>query len=69
MRFATLGVEFIAIFGVALAAGIWADHRWLTEPAFTLTGAVLGFAGGIYRMVHFARQYESRDDSAPPDKP
>ena len=69
MRFATLGVEFIAVFGLLLAAGIWADRRWSTEPAFMLTGAVIGFAGGIYRMVHFARQYSPPDDSAPSDEP
>jgi len=69
MRFATLGVEFIAIFGAAVAAGFWADRRWATEPALTLTGAVIGFAGGMFRMVRVARQYESQDESPPSDQP
>jgi len=69
MRYATLGVEFIAVFGVFLAAGIWADSRLAAEPAFTLAGGVIGFAGGLYRMVRCARGYDSGNDSPPSDGP
>lgn len=71
MRYATLGVEFCAIFMVFLFAGLWLDARLNSLPAFTLVGMVVGFAGGMYRFIRVARQYrqEQVDRSGHDDQP
>ncbi len=57
LRFLTLGVEFAAIFMVFLFAGMFLDAKFKTRPWLTLAGMVLGFAGGIYRLLRVAGQY------------
>ena len=47
----TLGVEFIAIVGAFIAAGYWLDHKTGSLPGFTITGLVVGFTGGLYRLI------------------
>jgi F0F1-type ATP synthase assembly protein I len=55
MRYASAGVEFIATFGILMAAGVFLD-KWLGKgPLFTLIGAALGFAGATWRLVRQAR--------------
>lgn len=63
MRYATVGVEFIAIFLAMLFAGLWADRRVGTRVLFTLIGMSVGFAGGIYRLVSVIRHYRPGDES------
>lgn len=56
MKYLSAGTEFIIIFGLFLFGGLMLD-RWIdTLPAFTLTGAVVGFAMGLYRLVKEAKQ-------------
>ena len=70
-RYASAGMEFIITFGLLLAGGLLLD-RWLkTLPAFTLVGAVAGFAGGMVRLVKTGRDMQrdlQRDAKNAPDK-
>ncbi len=62
-----VGVEFIGVFGVLLAGGIWLDSRLDSSPAMTVLGALLGFAGGMYRLIRQMLQLHRRGTgSAPP---
>jgi len=56
MRYATVGLEFVATFGLMLACGFWLDRRLNTMPGFLLTGAAFGFAVGLYRLLRRARR-------------
>ncbi len=70
MRYATAGIEFIITFGLLLFGGLMLDHAIGSEPAFTLVGGCLGFAGGLCRLIRQARQLtkstqsEQEDDSS-----
>ncbi len=55
-QYASAGIEFIVTFGALLGGGLLLD-RWLgSTPAFTLVGALAGFAGGLYRLVRTGRR-------------
>ncbi|MCL2701125.1 MAG: AtpZ/AtpI family protein [Phycisphaerae bacterium] len=56
MRYATAGIELAIIFALWVLLGWWLDNRWGTSPALILTGAVVGFALGMYRMVRDAQR-------------
>jgi F0F1-type ATP synthase assembly protein I len=70
LRYAVLGVEFAVIVTVCVYAGILLDKRLGTRPAFILIGMVLGFAGGMYRFVRVALDYQRklRQPKGPGDK-
>jgi F0F1-type ATP synthase assembly protein I len=74
-RYATVGTEFVATFGLFVAAGLWLDRRLSTLPIFTLASAALGFAGGLYRLIrqwHPGRPDRARykeDDAPGGDRP
>ena len=63
MRLAmTAGTEFIITIGLLIGGGLLLD-RWLdTRIWFTLLGAVLGFAGALYRLVRQAKAATRDDD-------
>lgn len=53
-RLAGLGVEFIGVFGIFLAAGWWLDHHYRPNahtPIWTLVGAGVGFIGAMYHLI------------------
>ena len=55
-----LGIEFIAVIGVFIAAGYGVD-RWLGSlPGFTIAGFALGFAGGLYRLIRQALEISKK---------
>jgi len=59
-QYASAGIEFIVTFGVLLGGGLLLD-RWLgSMPAFTLVGALAGFAGGLLRLVRAGRRVQGR---------
>ena len=60
IRYLSVGVEFITIFVALLAGGIWLDGRVGPRPAWTIAGAVLGFAGGMYRLIRQAVELHNR---------
>ena len=68
MRYATIGIEFIGVFLVFLAAGMWADGHWGPGWPFTLVGMVLGFLAGMYRLARFMREYTQRNEPPSPDE-
>lgn len=68
MRYATVGVEFLAVFLAGLLVGLWADRRWDTRPTLTLVGTALGFAGGMYRLVRVARSCHREHEAGPSDE-
>ncbi len=67
MRYATVGIEFIAIFLIFLGVGMWLDGRWGTQPWLMVTGMVLGFAGSLYRMAQIIREYHRDQESSQHD--
>ncbi len=62
MRYLTIGMEFGVTFGLLLWGGLWLDGRLGTGVAMTLIGAATGFAAGLYRLVHSAREMQKRDE-------
>lgn len=58
MRYASLGMEFIAAFGLMLFLGYLVDRHYGTLPAFTLVGAGVGFAAGMYRLIRRAKELQ-----------
>jgi len=56
MRYASAGIELVIIFALWLLLGWWLDGRWGTSPALMLTGAVVGFALGMYRLIRDAQR-------------
>lgn len=55
IQYATAGVEFITVFGLMVLVGVLLDRRCGTIFVWTIVGAVVGFAGGIYRLVTIAK--------------
>ena len=66
-RYATVGVEFIAAFGMCFAVGLYVDQKRGGGTIWPLVGAAVGFAAGMCRIVQVARQY--RRDSDGKDRP
>jgi len=64
MRYATAGIELVIIFALWMLLGWWLDGRWGTSPALMLTGAVVGFGLGMYRLIRDAQRAfrESNDN-------
>ena len=58
MQYATAGIEFLAIFGLMVMAGLLLDRRFDSLPVWTIVGTVLGFAGGVHRLVKIARSLD-----------
>ena len=74
MRYASVGFEWVIIFALWFALGWWLDGKWGTKPALMLTGAVVGFALGMYRLVRDAQRafrdaQDSRDEGDENDTP
>ena len=51
VRFANLGLEFLAIFLLGLFGGQYLDGHFGTKPVLMITGIFLGFAIGLYRLI------------------
>ena len=56
-RYTTVGVEFIAAFGIGFGIGLYLDRKVDGPAPWPLIGAGVGFAAGIYRIVRVARDY------------
>lgn len=50
-----LGTELAAAMVLGVLAGLWADRRLGTAPAFLLVGAAAGFAAGLYLVIRSAK--------------
>ena len=72
MRYASIGIEFAIIIAGWMLLGWWLDGRWGTSPAMILTGAGVGFALGMYRLVRDAqrafRDAARKDDAEKTDE-
>ena len=66
MRYMSMGIELMVIFGLWMLLGWWLDGRWGTSPALMLVGAVVGFGLGMYRLVRDA--HRAFRDAMPPTK-
>jgi F0F1-type ATP synthase assembly protein I len=62
MRYAVLGVEFAVLVTGCVYGGVLLDRKLHTTPLFILLGMILGFAGGMYRFVRVAREYQKSLD-------
>jgi ATP synthase protein I len=51
-RYSGHGLTLALSMGLFLLAGWWLDGRLGTAPLFTITGALVGAAGGFYHMIH-----------------
>ena len=54
---AGMGLELAAGITVFTLVGWWLDKKWGTTPWLLITGAALGFVGGIYNMWKQLRRY------------
>lgn len=60
LRYISVGTEFAVAFGAPVAVGVLVDRWRGTMPAFTLVGAVVGFAAAIYQMVRLNQRLQAR---------
>lgn len=51
-RYSGHGLTLALSMGLFLLAGWWLDGRVGTTPIFTITGALVGAAGGFYHMIY-----------------
>ena len=58
---AQVGVEMVA----PLCLGLYLDHLLGWSPWGLVTGAVLGFGGGVYHLIILADKLASRDKRPP----
>ncbi len=56
LRYTHIGLEFVALFGLGLWAGLQLDKLWQTKPLFLLLGISLGFGLGLYRLIKVANE-------------
>lgn len=61
LRFLTVGVEFIAAFGICLAVGVYVDRKRGGGVLGTVLGAAVGFAAALYRLVRTAKEFRPQD--------
>ena len=61
VQITTLGLEFAVAVALGAAAGWWADGHFGLTPWLTVTGALAGFALGMYMVVKEARRAEQED--------
>ncbi len=45
-------------------AGYWIDLQWLTRPVFTISGAVLGFALFMLKLLALAKELSKSSSQA-----
>ena len=50
LRFTTVGIQFLFVFGAFLGLGIWLDAKWKTSPYLTLAGTLLGGSAAFYTL-------------------
>lgn len=63
-RLAHVGFEFAIGVLLMTLGGWWLDSRLGTEPWLLVTGALLGAASGMYRLVRVASSEAERQDRA-----
>lgn len=51
LRFAGVGIEFIATIVALTLLGMWLDGRFSTSPLFTIVLLLVGFAGATWNLV------------------
>jgi F0F1-type ATP synthase assembly protein I len=57
LRYSAIGIEFIAVFGLGLAGGLYVDRHSGGGVLYTLLGAASGFVAGLYLVFRTAREY------------
>lgn len=60
-RYTHIGLEFIAAILVLLYFGRYLDSLWGTEPWLLIAGVILGFTGGMIRLVRIANKLGKED--------
>lgn len=66
VRYSSLGMEFVAAFGVFALIGYWVDAHWDSSPWGLIGGAALGLIGGMYNLIR--RSAEAFKQPTPPDQ-
>ncbi len=64
LRYAGMGVEFVAGFGAFVAIGWWIGRHAGWNPWATLVGAGLGFIGAMYNLIRQGLRM-AREESSP----
>jgi len=66
LRYSSIGVEFIVLFGVGVAGGMLMDN-WLNAwPGFTIVGTTVGFLAALRRLVAQGREIQREGLDGPP---
>jgi len=68
LRYSSIGVEFIVLFGIGVAGGMLMDNWLKAWPGFTVIGTTMGFLVALRRLVAQGRQIE-REGRAEPEPP
>jgi ATP synthase protein I len=55
-RYSYIGIFLGVAIGISVYAGRWADHRWHTDPWFTIIGLLLGVATGFNELYRVSKR-------------
>jgi F0F1-type ATP synthase assembly protein I len=61
LRYAGLGVQLAVTILVSVLVGQWVDRKAGTDGVFTILGALLGFGGTLYSLIHELTQADKDD--------
>ncbi|MBI1850471.1 MAG: AtpZ/AtpI family protein [Planctomycetes bacterium] len=50
LRFTTVGIQFVVVFGAFLGLGYWLDAKWKTSPYLILAGTLIGGTAAFYTL-------------------
>jgi len=62
-------MEAVFAIVVAISLGYWADRHFATSPLWLITGAVIGFAAFVLRLLRMSELVGSSEDAPAEDRP
>ena len=60
LRYSSVGVEFILVFGIFLGIGFWVDRALNTLPGFMLLGGCIGLGAALNRLLRQTREFRQQ---------
>ena len=68
MHFCTAGLEFMFMIALCTGGGYYLGEKLGWTASMTITGGLVGFSGGLYRLIRDAMKLH-KNSCPPPKKP
>ena len=68
MHFCTAGLEFVIMIALCTGGGYWLGVKLGWTASMTITGGLVGFSSGLYRLIRDAMKLH-KNNCPPPKKP